>query len=291
MILVFHPRTQLAVADYIARPTQALLITGPYGSGKASVARYLTTSVLDIDGVDTGKYEDHPYIRTIRPVDGKAIPIETIRNLQHFLSLSVPGSKSREVSRVVVIENAQLLTTESQNALLKTLEEPPPRTIIVLTAISRDAVLPTIQSRVRQLIILPPPVDLITSHFLDLGYSNSNIDRALTLSGELPGLASALLAKDSSHPLVAATTHARGILQSKTYERLLLVDSLSKQKPLCTDILFVLGQMSRTALLRNANGTAAQRWQRIMRASFQASQQLSHNSQTKLVLTNLMLEL
>ncbi len=293
--LVFHPLTGLAVDEFIVRPAHAVLITGQSGSGKASAARFVVSRILQLP-MDKPKDKIkalavHPYVRTIRPEDNKAIPIETIRELQRFLSLRIPGSTSGSIARAVIIEDAQLLTIEAQNALLKTLEEPPAGTIIVLTATSTESVLPTIQSRVRQLAMLPPTADKLTAYFTALGYSLTNIQRALMLSGELPGLCAALLAEDSEHPLVIATAHARGILQSKSYERLLLVDGLSKQKQLCLDVLFVLGQMSRMALMRTADPKAARRWQHIMRVTYAATEQLGHNAQTKLVLTNLMLEL
>ncbi len=291
MTIVLHPLTQLAVQEYISRPAQALLITGPGGSGKASLAWHIVAEILQINRSTPGSEPTHPYLRTIRPEAGKSIPIETIRELQHFLNLSIPGSRPDSIARIALIEDAHHLTPEAQNALLKTLEEPPADTVIILTATGMDAVLPTIQSRVRQLTVLPPPTDTLIPHFESLGYSADEITRALMLGGELPGLASALLAQDTEHSLVAATTHARGILQSKTYERLLLVDGLSKQKQLCLDVLFVLGQMSRMALKRSADTKAAARWQRVLRATYNATEQLQHNTQTKLVLTNLMLEL
>jgi DNA polymerase III subunit delta' len=280
--LVFHPLTQVAVSEYLSSPSHALLITGPNGIGKASLAGYVVGQIL-------GSYENHPYVRRLQPIDNKAIPIDTVREIQHFLSLVVPGSSGGQIARAIVIENAEMLTTEAQNALLKTLEEPPQDTVLILTANSLDNVLPTIRSRVRQMNVISPATDDLRMHFAGLGYDNELIDRALLLAGELPGLAAALLTEDTDHPLLLATTHARGILQSKTYERLVLVDGLSKQKDLVTNILFILGQMSRMALMRSSAG--ADRWQRILAASYAATEQLRHNTQTKLVLTNLMLAL
>jgi DNA polymerase-3 subunit delta' len=291
MNMVFNPQTLRAINDYIDRPSHALILTGPSGSGKASTVRHIVSKILCIPSDQPDKYLTYPYLRTIRPVDSKAIPIETIRELQGFLSLHIPGAVAGSIARVAVIEDSQLLTTEAQNALLKTLEEPPADTILVLTASSTQSLLPTIQSRVRQLLILPPSLDELASHFAGLGYSSENIQKALQLSGELPGLAAALLTEDQSHPLVIAVVHARGILQSKVYERLLLVDGLSKQKQLCLDILYVLGRMSRMALLRTTDPKASKRWQHIMRSTYSATEQFEHNAQPKLILTNLMLEL
>lgn len=289
--LILHPVTAHAVKDYIENPAHALLITGAPGSGKTFLAAYIVSRVLRLDPSNNSAYKSHPYVRLVRPDDGKTIPVETIRSLQKFLSLKVPTTDKDNIARAIIIEDAHLLSLESQNALLKTLEEPPADTILMLLIPSAEAVLATIQSRSRQLAVRPPGVDRLTAYFSSQQYDAENINRALMLSGELPGLATALLTGDTSHPLMTATTHARGILRSKTYERLLLVDSLSKQKALCIDILFVLTQMARMSLVRSIDDVSGKRWHRVLQAAYTAAEQLSHNTQTKLVLTNLMLEL
>ena len=79
-----------------------------------------------------------------RIVPQKAIGIETIRELKRSISLA----PFRGETKAVIIEEAQMLTVEAQNALLKTLEEPPARTIIILTVSTNiDALLPTVVSR------------------------------------------------------------------------------------------------------------------------------------------------
>lgn len=72
-----------------------------------------------------------------------SIGIDQVRRIKHFVGLR-PYS---EIYKVAYIEEAQNLTVEAQNAFLKTLEEPPERTIIILTAPSIDNLLPTITSR------------------------------------------------------------------------------------------------------------------------------------------------
>lgn len=290
--LVLHPITEAAVQAYIKQPSHALLITGAPGSGKGSLSQTIVSHIFKLDSSRPESYQSHPYIRIVRSAEGKAIPVDTIRELQQFLSLKVPTANPGNIQRAIIIEDAQLLTKESQNALLKTLEEPPADTILILLAPSIEALLPTIQSRVSTLAVLPPGVERLKAHFAgEMQYDAEAVSRALMLSGELPGLARALLDGKTDHPLAEATTHARGILGSKTYERLLLVDSLSKQKQLCFDILFVISQMSRVALMNAATEAAAQRWQRVLLATYQAEQQLGRNTQAKLVLTNLMLAL
>jgi DNA polymerase-3 subunit delta' len=282
--LVLHVKTLNDVTRFSSRPTHALLLVAPSGSGKLSLARHIASQILKIS---LEEFSNYPYALTISPQDGRAISIDAIRELQHFTTLKIPGEQT--ISRVVIIESADLLTLEAQNALLKTLEEPPADTVFILTAGGVDSLLPTIQSRVRLIKVLPPPLEDLKI-YLNASYAPQDIDKALLVSGGLPGLSVALLDSSETHPLYEATVIARQILGSKVYERLLLVDSLSKQKQLCADIVFILGQMTHMALTRSVP-TNAQRWQTILRSTYRASEHLRQNTQTKLVLINLMLEI
>lgn len=76
--------------------------------------------------------------------------ITSIRELNHNLSLR-PAAK-----RGVLVEDAQLLTQEAANSFLKTLEEPPEDTTIILTAPARELVLETISSRAQHIDLGPP---------------------------------------------------------------------------------------------------------------------------------------
>lgn len=73
----------------------------------------------------------------------RSVGIEDIKQLQKKLFLKPLRGKTK----AIVIKKGESLTTEAQNALLKVLEEPPIHTIIILTGKSKDAFLPTIQSR------------------------------------------------------------------------------------------------------------------------------------------------
>lgn len=77
--------------------------------------------------------------------NSRSIGIEEIRMFQQQFYLK-PFKSSM---KALVIEEAHVLTQEAQNALLKALEEPPDNTIIILSALNREAVLPTILSRCR----------------------------------------------------------------------------------------------------------------------------------------------
>jgi len=87
--------------------------------------------------------------------DKQTISIDQIRDLQHQLSLKPYASKYK----IGIILEAQRMTVEAQNALLKTLEEPPTHSVLILTAPSTKQLLPTIISRC-QVVRLEAEVDL-----------------------------------------------------------------------------------------------------------------------------------
>jgi DNA polymerase-3 subunit delta' len=280
--MILHESTAGAVARLIATPKQAVLLVGPRGMGKVLVAKYIAQNILGQN------LDNYPYFRHIVPEKPDSIGIDQIRSLQGFLTLKVPGKQA--ISRIVLIEDAHLLTLESQNALLKTLEEPPEGTMLLLTAADVQALLPTIRSRLQTLSIIKPPTQQLTNFLVAEGYASDMIKKALQLSGNLPGLTTALLQNDSSHPLYEATTLARTLLQSSRFEKLAKIDSLSKQKQLCLDVLYILQHMAHTTLLRGTSGAAEARWSTVLKASYDAELQLLGNGQPKLVLTNFMLK-
>ncbi|RME71640.1 MAG: DNA polymerase III subunit delta' [Chloroflexi bacterium] len=139
----------------------ALLITGPAHVGKSTLGRYFAQR-LNCTGpqkpcgqcrsclkVVSG---NHPDVRIFDQPD-EAIKIEQIRDLQRDLSLSAVESPYR----VALLCGFERATTSAANALLKTLEEPPPQVVLVLTAISPNLLLPTIVSRCQVLSLRPIP--------------------------------------------------------------------------------------------------------------------------------------
>lgn len=283
--ILLHPQTAAQLRQVARQLPHAVLLSGAPGIGKATVAERLTADIL---GLTASKLAAYPYLRRLVPLDGKAISIETIRELEHFLALKIPGAQA--IARIVIIEDAQTLTVEAQNGLLKTLEEPPARTLLLLTSAHDQALLPTIRSRVQTVTIKRPASQDLRSYLGAQGHAAPDIERALSLSGGLPGLAVALLVGDQNHPLVMATQTARDILQKSTYERLLLVDELAKQRESSLDVLFILEQMAHSALTKGSQ-PASKRWQNILTVAYEAHGQLLNSAQPKLVLTNLMLNL
>jgi len=96
----------------------------------------------------------HPDFHRLVPEKGRVtIGVEAVEALQSALSLrSMEGRGA-----AALVPDAEALTPQAQNALLKTLEEPPPRTALVLTAAAPRALLPTVRSRCVALRLPPVP--------------------------------------------------------------------------------------------------------------------------------------
>lgn len=279
MTLAIYPTTFAAIGRFVARPSHAVLITGATGIGKSCIAEMLATQILKLQ---ENALEQYPYLRRIRSDDNKAISIEPIRQLEHFLSLKVPGTAT--VKRVIIIEQSQLLTIEAQNALLKTLEEPPEDTVLILTAPTSASLLPTIQSRLQVLSVVLPSKEAVQA-----AMPSKTFDSLYAISGGLPGLLHALV-YDETHPLSKAVQVARSLLAQSSYERLLQVDFLAKDKVLAKNTLTILQQMAHISL-QTAPGAASKRWQTILSASYSAAEALEANGNAKLVLANAFLRL
>jgi len=286
--IVLHDLTRAHIGRFVAQPSHALLLVGHAGIGKQTIADYIMSQLLQTDPAQ------YPYIRTIVPEkDKSSIGIEAVRDLQQFLKLKLPTNAAW---RFVIIPDAQGLTTEAQNALLKLLEEPPERTILVLSTTSEQALLPTIRSRMQQLTVHVPSQNDVIRFFDANNREPKDIQQAFLMSGGLPGLMHSLLS-DTEHPLKDAVLTARKLLQSTQFERLCMVDGLSKDKPKTLNVLFVLQHMARAASLQGSkasDGSATKRikqWHKVQQAAYKAEQAYSVSAQAKLTLTNLMLSL
>ena len=144
--------------------THAWLITGPPGSGRSVAARAFAAELLggvgeDAESVDVRRRVmkgAHPDVSLVA-TDKTVITVEEVRDLVTLAQRS-PGEGRW---RIIVIEDADRIAERSSNALLKALEEPPPRTVWVLCAPSEQDVVTTIRSRCRQVTLRVPHADAV----------------------------------------------------------------------------------------------------------------------------------
>ncbi|MBM7807202.1 DNA polymerase-3 subunit delta' [Geodermatophilus bullaregiensis] len=169
---------QAAVADPAAM-THAWLFTGPPGSGRSVAARAFAAALQCPAGGDgtchacqTALAGTHADVVVIVP-DGLSIGVAEAREL-----VRVAGrAPSQGRWQTIIVEDADRMSEAAANAVLKMIEEPPPRTVVVLCAPSLhpDDVPVTIRSRCRVVALRTPPVDAVA----DVLVRRDGVDPAL----------------------------------------------------------------------------------------------------------------
>lgn len=284
--LLFHPETEKQLSDFLARPSTSILLHGKKGSGKTSTLNLIARRLLEIkeDSLDS-----YPYLLRIEPDDKDSITIESIRIINHFLARKVPGNKPT-IRRVIIIDDAERMTLQAQNALLKNLEEPPAGTAFLLSTSEPNYLLPTVKSRT-MLIRLSRPKRNDLKQFLQQDNNNlALVNQAINISAGLPGLAYAIAAQVDNHPLVKAAALSKQLLSTDRYERLAQVNTLSKDHKLFQDTLVMLKQMA-TIALETAEDIQSERWKNVLMLSQECQKYLEDNANFKLTLTYFMLNL
>ncbi|WP_086643338.1 DNA polymerase III subunit delta' [Acetobacter sp. DsW_063] len=206
MSLTGHQASLAAFRNAFAtgRLHHAWLLTGPEGIGKAALAFRMARILLngEDEASSAGRQVtagSHPDLLAIgRSYDEKKqrfrgeIVADEIRPIGAFLHRTAAEGGWR----VVLVDNVDTMNRNAANALLKVLEEPPNRAILLLTCATPGRLLPTIRSRCRTLTV-PPLDDASVRAVLMLEASDaepSEIERVLPLAQGSPGRAIALLA-------------------------------------------------------------------------------------------------
>lgn len=157
-------RLELAVGGDM---THAWLFTGPPGSGRSNAA-IAFAAALQCEQAGCGSCPSchavsvgtHPDVRVTR-TEKLSIGVDEVRELVRSSALAPAGNRFQ----IMIVEDADRLTEQACNALLKTIEEPTERTVWLLCAPTVEDVLPTIRSRTR-LVVLATPSSAEVADFL-----------------------------------------------------------------------------------------------------------------------------
>jgi DNA polymerase-3 subunit delta' len=185
------------------RLAHAYLFTGPAGIGKRLFAQELAKSLF-CEAASPGRLEacdrcpscaqveagTHPdCFAASRPEEGLELPIEVVRELCRSFALK----SMRGRGKVAILDDADDLNEAAANCFLKTLEEPPPRSVLILIGSSRERQLPTIVSRCQVVRFAPLPEALVADILRGQELPDAQmIERLARLSGGSPGQALAL---------------------------------------------------------------------------------------------------
>lgn len=219
------PEAAFEAARARGRLHHAWLLTGLEGVGKATFAYRAARRLLGAPPAPPygvlGSDPEHPVSRQVMArahpdllvlermgEDGKprkVIPVDDARKLSEFFSKS-PASAPH---RVAIVDAADDLNPNAANALLKTLEEPPPRGVLFLISHSPGRLLSTIRSRCRRLAFQPLGMDAAARFVRERAeVTEEGALRLAGMAGGAPGKALQLAAADA----IALDDAARGLL-------------------------------------------------------------------------------
>ena len=216
-LLPWHEAPLRELLSRRERLPHAMLLYGRQGIGKVEYARAIAQSLLcesPDDAVACGKCDacgwfsqgNHPDFRALLPealseddadaevpVDAEAkekkkskeIKVEQIRNIAAFMTLST----HRDGFRVLLIHPAETLNANAANSLLKTLEEPPPRTLILLVTDQIGRLLATIKSRCQRVLVPAPDEPAALAWLKAQGIADAQIALAQAAGAPLDAIA------------------------------------------------------------------------------------------------------
>jgi DNA polymerase-3 subunit delta' len=213
-----HQKTKeiLALAKSNNKTPNAYIFLGPKGIGKSKLAKWCAllyncekvnpdTDTLSLLAGTTPVAQDspclecsnckkiikgiHPDILWIEPEKGDGQKLGNIKNDQvKEIRKDLNFLPYEGKYRVIVINHSHRMTTQTQNSLLKILEEPPERTLFILPTFDRNALLPTVLSRSQILFLSPLDHEEMSKLLVDLPYDlKDKKDLIISLSAGKPG--------------------------------------------------------------------------------------------------------
>ncbi|MBW3538481.1 hypothetical protein KY386_03250 [Candidatus Parcubacteria bacterium] len=258
MDLLLHPATASQLEAVAAHPHAAYIFTGPRHIGKLSAALLLAQRLNCADGGGDGcrgcsliAAGNHPDVTLVSPTDKASTGIAQVQALQQAVSLTRYDSLGK---RVVVVESGDSLTTEAQNCLLKTIEEPPLGTVMILLTEQLTSLLVTVRSRCQVVQFRPLSADRIGTYLRSqLALEADKASHIALLAAGSVGLATSL-ARDSElyESYRQAELMAERIGRSSRFERLVLAQELAQSSVDVERLVSTLTRDSRRHLRRTA---------------------------------------
>lgn len=260
----------LCEAFLVGAPPHAVLMFGQPGIGKRTLANLLAQSLFCVGqskpcGVCAAcaRYAAGSHPDAHRVIAKKSIGVDEIRQL----TVSLHAAAYEGGWKTAIIEDAGAMTVQAQNSLLKTIEEPPAKTVFLLTAVSAGQMLPTVRSRCRPVRMLPMAVSDVASVLHARGVGSDRAGALAELSAGSVGDALALECDEAFWALRTRLFSAMYGIRGPA-DVLGVVNELKDQKEDASRICDMLEKALADALKCALTGTesrADDTWQTILR--------------------------
>jgi hypothetical protein len=256
MTPVLHPLTESQLRGAVRDAAGGYIFHGQRSQGKATTAMDMARR-LNCRGDDTAlcgpcrQFEAgmYPDLIVVVPEGRPSITIEQVRQLNHTLSLSPYYADG---TRMVVVDGAHALTMEAQNALLKLIEEPPPRTRFVLVAERLEALAPTVRSRLAAIYFPPVTDEAVTALLMKRGLPSMEAGRLAGLAGGAPGTAIRLSGSaDEAAVWTDLETAMTTAVTPSLFDRFVLAKRLADEK---TDLIELATRFHRRLVIELRKG-------------------------------------
>ena len=259
-------REALTAAVGSGRLPHAILIEGDKGTGRHTLAAFIARAAVcegenkpcgECRGCRLEHAGTHPDIWTVAPEDGKKnITVAQIRALRSEAYVK-PHMSAR---RVFIIDMADTMNEQAQNALLKVLEEPPGSVLFILIAENKAALLDTVISRCTVLSLSPPEISEAEKYMAaSMNYTSEQISSALKESGGNIGAALNLLSGGSSGAATAAEEFIKLMLSSDELGMLKTAAKFEKSRTEADAFLKELKLCTAAALKKNLSNSLTAR--------------------------------
>lgn len=235
--LLLHPRTKAELTALLRAAPHALLFAAPNGTGKLTVARTWAQRLAASTAISI-----------LAPDEKGTITIDATRSLYQRTRAKQAGHQ------VVIIDHAEAMSGEAQNAFLKLLEEPRPGLTFILTATNADDLLPTIQSRVQVVQLHPVGTQELTvlAKKTKPDVDQQTLTQLLFVANGRPATVVSMLQNDAvfdRHKQMMQ--RAKQLLSASQYDRLSMVQELTKDKSELTVMLEAMAHMLQLQIKRD----------------------------------------
>lgn len=241
MNLIIHPASALIIDKMSVSLPHAVLLSGQAGQGVSTIAIDIAKRQTKTPSIILPEKDDNI------DLEKGTITVDIIRRLYS-------QTRSKQVAkRVIVIDYADRMTHQAQNAFLKLLEEPNDSTHFILASHQPDRLLATVLSRVQHFQLLPATTEQSNALLNDLAITDqTKRTQLLFMADGLPAELRRLCADDAYFERRATMMRdARQLLQGSPYSKLLLAHSYRDDRPKSLQLIEDAIRIARRTLSKN----------------------------------------